>query len=54
MNNQKNVDCSPNPNLAKQEDLKSHFLCGFHRFILKQHGDNFIGQQNSDQVGSAV
>ena len=54
MDKQKNVDYSSNPNLAKQEDLKSHFLCGFHRFILKQHGDNFIGQQNSDQVGSAV
>lgn len=49
MDKQKNVDYSPNPSLAKQEDLKSHFLCGFHRFILRQHGDNFIGQWNNDQ-----
>ena len=36
MDKQKDIGHSPNPKLAKQEELKSHFLSGFHGFIMNR------------------
>ena len=41
MDKQKDIGHSPNPKLAKQEELKSHFLSGFHGFTMSRHGEGF-------------
>jgi hypothetical protein len=36
--------------MAKQKDVKSQHFHGFQGFILRQHGDGFIGQWCKDWV----
>ena len=48
MDKQKDIGHSPNPKLAKQEDLKSHFLSGFHGFTMSRHGEGFTGPWSDD------
>ncbi|KAL6084048.1 hypothetical protein STEG23_027719 [Scotinomys teguina] len=43
MDKQKDVGHSPNPNLEKQDDLKSHFLNGFQGYLMSRHGEDFSG-----------
>ena len=51
MDKQKDIGHSSNPKLAKQEELKSHFLSGFHGFTMSRHGEAFIQPWSDDLVG---
>lgn len=42
MDKQKNVGHSCNTNLAKQDDLKGHFLSGFQGFIKSRHRKTWV------------
>jgi hypothetical protein len=48
MDKQNNIGHSPNPKLAKQEELKSHFLSGFPGFIMSRHGKGFVRPWSDD------
>jgi hypothetical protein len=48
MDKQKDIGHSPNPKLAKQENLKSHFLSGFQGVTMSRHGEGF-SQSYSDE-----
>ena len=43
MDKQEDIGHGPNPKLAKQNDLKSHFLSGFQGFTTNRHGEGFTG-----------
>ena len=48
MDKQEDIGHGPNPKLAKQNDLKSHFLSGFHGFTMSRHGEGFTGPWSDD------
>jgi hypothetical protein len=51
MEKQKDIGHSPNHKLAKQEDLKSHVISGFQRFIMSRHGEGFNLPWSDDYIG---
>jgi hypothetical protein len=48
MDKQKDIGQGPKPKLAKQEELKSHFLSGFQGFTMSRHGEGFTGPWSDD------